>query len=83
MDGVIESYELGFRMQGEVPELLDISKECGVKKFIYTSSAHVHFQKGHYQATNVDEEVPPATKYPNHYCRSKAEAEKVNVDRLC
>jgi len=27
LDGVIESYELGFRMQGQVPELLDISKE--------------------------------------------------------
>ncbi len=27
LDGVIESYELAFRMQGKVPELLDISKE--------------------------------------------------------
>ncbi|MBC8164821.1 MAG: DUF1501 domain-containing protein, partial [Bryobacteraceae bacterium] len=27
LDGVIESYELGFRMQGKIPELLDISKE--------------------------------------------------------
>jgi hypothetical protein len=27
VDGIIESYELGFRMQGNVPELLDISKE--------------------------------------------------------
>jgi hypothetical protein len=27
VDGVIESFELGFRMQGKVPELLDISKE--------------------------------------------------------
>ncbi|MSR57627.1 MAG: DUF1501 domain-containing protein [Planctomycetaceae bacterium] len=27
LDGVIESYELAFRMQGAVPELLDISKE--------------------------------------------------------
>jgi hypothetical protein len=27
VDGIIESYELGFRMQGTVPELLDISKE--------------------------------------------------------
>ncbi|MHC5539156.1 DUF1501 domain-containing protein, partial [Singulisphaera rosea] len=27
LDGVIESFELAFRMQGEVPELLDISKE--------------------------------------------------------
>lgn len=27
IDGIIESYELGFRMQTEVPELLDISKE--------------------------------------------------------
>jgi len=27
VDGIIESYELGFRMQGKVPDLLDISKE--------------------------------------------------------
>jgi len=27
VDGVIESFELGFKMQGKVPELLDISKE--------------------------------------------------------
>jgi hypothetical protein len=27
VDGVIESYELAFRMQGRVPELLDVSKE--------------------------------------------------------
>jgi hypothetical protein len=27
LDGVIESYELAFRMQGQVPDLLDISKE--------------------------------------------------------
>jgi hypothetical protein len=27
LDGIIESYELAFKMQGKVPELLDISKE--------------------------------------------------------
>lgn len=27
VEGIIESYELGFRMQGKVPELLDISQE--------------------------------------------------------
>jgi len=27
VDGIIESFELGFRMQGKVPELLDLSKE--------------------------------------------------------
>jgi hypothetical protein len=27
VDGIIESYELAFRMQGQVPELLDVSKE--------------------------------------------------------
>ena len=27
LDGVIESYEVGFKMQGKVPELLDLSKE--------------------------------------------------------
>lgn len=27
LDGIIESYELGFRMQGKVPQLLDISSE--------------------------------------------------------
>ncbi len=27
VDGIIQSYELGFRMQGKIPELLDISRE--------------------------------------------------------
>lgn len=27
VDGIIESYELGFKMQGKVPELLDLSRE--------------------------------------------------------
>ncbi len=27
VSGIIESYELAFRMQGKVPELLDLSKE--------------------------------------------------------
>ncbi len=27
LEGIIESYELGFKMQGKVPELLDVSKE--------------------------------------------------------
>jgi hypothetical protein len=35
LDGVIESYELGFKMQGKVPELLDISKESQKVKEAY------------------------------------------------
>lgn len=35
LDGVIESYELGFKMQGKVPELLDISKEPQAVKDAY------------------------------------------------
>jgi hypothetical protein len=35
VEGIIESYELGFRMQGKVPELLDISKEPQHIKDLY------------------------------------------------
>jgi hypothetical protein len=35
LDGVIESYELGFRMQHQVPELLDISTESQKVKDAY------------------------------------------------
>ena len=35
LDGVIESYELGFRMQHRVPELLDLSKEPQIVKDAY------------------------------------------------
>jgi hypothetical protein len=35
IDGVIESYELAFRMQGEVPHVLDLSKETAATKALY------------------------------------------------
>ena len=35
IDGVIESYELAFRMQGEVPHVLDLSKETASTKKLY------------------------------------------------
>ena len=35
VDGIIQSYELGFRMQSKVPELLDISKEPEATKEEY------------------------------------------------
>jgi Protein of unknown function (DUF1501) len=35
IEGVIESYELAFRMQGEVPKLLDLSKETETTKKLY------------------------------------------------
>jgi hypothetical protein len=35
LDGVIETYELGFKMQSKVPELLDISKEPQSVKTAY------------------------------------------------
>lgn len=35
LDGVIESYELGFKMQSKVPELLDISREPQKIKDLY------------------------------------------------
>ncbi|HWE04778.1 MAG TPA: DUF1501 domain-containing protein [Tepidisphaeraceae bacterium] len=35
IEGVIQSYELGFRMQSAVPELLDISKETAATKALY------------------------------------------------
>jgi len=35
IEGVIESYELAFRMQGEVPHVLDLSKETTATKAMY------------------------------------------------
>jgi hypothetical protein len=35
VEGVIESYELAFRMQAEVPEVLDISQESTATKALY------------------------------------------------
>lgn len=35
IEGVIESYELAFRMQGEVPKVLDLSKETAATKSMY------------------------------------------------
>jgi hypothetical protein len=35
VEGVIESYELAFRMQAEVPEVLDISQESSATKALY------------------------------------------------
>ena len=35
IEGVIESYELAFRMQGEVPNVLDLSKETAATKALY------------------------------------------------
>ena len=35
VEGVIESYELAFRMQAEVPKVMDISKESAVTKALY------------------------------------------------
>ena len=35
MDATIQNYELAFRMQSAVPELLDISKESGATKELY------------------------------------------------
>lgn len=39
VDGIIESYELGFRMQDKIPELLDISKEPQSVRDAYGVSA--------------------------------------------
>lgn len=35
IEGVIESYELAYRMQGEVPKVLDLSKEPAATKSLY------------------------------------------------
>ena len=35
VEGVIESYELAFRMQAEVPKVLDLSKETEATKSLY------------------------------------------------
>jgi Protein of unknown function (DUF1501) len=35
VEGIIESYELGFRMQGSLPEVMDLAKESDVTKALY------------------------------------------------
>ncbi|HEX8915159.1 MAG TPA: DUF1501 domain-containing protein [Humisphaera sp.] len=35
IDGVIESYELAFRMQGRIPEVMDLAKESAATKSLY------------------------------------------------
>ena len=35
VEGVIESYELAFRMQGEVPKVMDLSKETAATRKLY------------------------------------------------
>ncbi len=38
VEGVIESYELAFRMQGELPKVMDLSKETPATLALYASS---------------------------------------------
>jgi len=47
----------------------------GVKALVFTSSLDAVF--GGKPLVNIDESLPYPAKYPNMYCRSKAEAEKL------
>ena len=42
LDGLIESFELGFRMQGAVPEVMDISNESPETLDLYGISGNAH-----------------------------------------
>ncbi|CAI2357332.1 unnamed protein product [Caenorhabditis sp. 36 PRJEB53466] len=55
--------------------LLDWSKQFGVKRFIYTSSIGVIFQGEPLE--NADENVPYPLFFYNYYCESKAHAERI------
>ena len=47
----------------------------GVKALVFTSSLDAVF--GGRPLVNIDESIPYPTRYPNMYCRSKCEAEKL------
>lgn len=57
--------------------LLEVSQELGVKKFVYTSSPSVVFDGTDME--NVTEEVPYPIEYKTHYPKSKAIAEKMVI----
>jgi len=57
---------------------LNVINACtadGVKALVYTSSLDVVF--GGKSLANIDESLPYPAEYPNMYCRSKAESEKL------
>ncbi len=56
----------------------NVIKACtadGVKALVFTSSLDAVF--GGKSLVNIDESLPYPSEYPNMYCRSKAEAEKL------
>jgi len=60
--------------------LLRASKESGVKRFVYMSTAGVLWKYDFWNARNIidiDESYPYPECYNNHYNESKAESEKV------
>ncbi|MCX6287966.1 MAG: NAD-dependent epimerase/dehydratase family protein [Bacteroidetes bacterium] len=64
--------------------VINACKADGVKALVFTSSLDAVF--GGKPLVNVDESIPYPAEYPNMYCRSKGEAEKLvktaNMDGL-
>lgn len=59
-------------------KVIEVCRELGIKKLVYTSSPSVVFQpKGHLEG--VDESVPYADSYQTHYPKTKGMAEKLVV----
>ncbi|MDR3232102.1 MAG: NAD-dependent epimerase/dehydratase family protein [Planctomycetaceae bacterium] len=58
--------------------VLDVCKETGVRKLIYTSSASVSFNCQ--PQINIDETLPYPKKFIAHYPRSKSAAEKLVLE---
>ncbi|MCO4782953.1 MAG: NAD-dependent epimerase/dehydratase family protein [Candidatus Cloacimonetes bacterium] len=57
--------------------LLEVSKQQGIQKFVYTSSPSVVFDGSNME--NVTEEVSYPSEYKTHYPKSKAMAEKMVI----
>ncbi|MCX6280391.1 MAG: NAD-dependent epimerase/dehydratase family protein [Bacteroidetes bacterium] len=55
--------------------VINACKADGVKVLVFTSSLDAVF--GGKPLVNIDENIPYPTKFPNMYCRSKSEAEKL------
>ncbi|PVZ99257.1 hypothetical protein BB558_004719 [Smittium angustum] len=58
--------------------LLEACEECGIKNFIYTSSASVVYSGK--PLVNVDETIPYANPFADYYSETKAVAEKMCLE---
>ncbi|MFZ4571340.1 MAG: NAD-dependent epimerase/dehydratase family protein [Bacteroidales bacterium] len=60
---------------GGTANVIEACRVNGVKALVYTSSLDAVF--GGKPLVNIDESTPYPTEYPNAYCKSKGEAEKL------